>query len=110
SVEKALHQELERRVEELAEADRRKDHFLAMLAHELRNPLGAISTAVHVLQQPHGAEAARQRALQVLRRQVQHQARMVNELLDVSRITRGLIDLYREPLDLARLVREAVED
>src|SRR5262249_12630211 len=52
--EKALREELEQRIDELAEADRRKDHFLAMLAHELRNPLGAISTAVHVLQQPHG--------------------------------------------------------
>jgi PAS domain S-box-containing protein len=108
--EKALRDELARRVEELAEADRRKDHFLAMLAHELRNPLGAISNAVHVLQQPQGSEATRQRAVQVLRRQVQHQARMVNELLDVSRITRGLIELRLEPLDLVRLVRDVTED
>lgn len=108
--EKAIRDELARRVEELAEAGRRKDHFLAMLAHELRNPLGAISNAVHVLQQPHGTEATRQRAVQVLRRQVQHQARMVNELLDVSRITRGLIELRPEPLDLVRLVRDVTAD
>jgi PAS domain S-box-containing protein len=108
--EKALRYELERRVAELAEADRRKDHFLAMLAHELRNPLGAISNAVHVLQQPQGSEATKLRAVQVLRRQVQHQARMVNELLDVSRITRGLIELHLEQLDLVRLARDAAED
>jgi PAS domain S-box-containing protein len=108
--EKALREELERRVAELAESDRRKDQFLAMLAHELRNPLGAISNAVHVLQQAQASDVARQRAIQVLRRQAQHQARIVNELLDVSRITRGLIELRPEPLDIARLVREVAED
>lgn len=108
--EKLLRHELEQRVEELAEADRRKDHFLTMLAHELRNPLGAISNAVHVLQQPQATETTRQRAVQVLRRQVQHQARIVHELLDMSRITRGLIELHLEQLDLARLVREVAED
>jgi PAS domain S-box-containing protein len=108
--EKALRDELQRRVEELAEAGRRKDQFLAMLAHELRNPLGAISNAVHVLQQSQGSETTRQRATQVLRRQVQHQARIVNDLLDVSRITRGLIELRPEALDLGRLVRETAED
>jgi PAS domain S-box-containing protein len=120
--EKALRDELERRVAELAEADRRKDQFLAMLAHELRNPLGAISNAVHVLLgqvpsdggSPDGrvaaSQPAQQRAIQVLRRQVQHQARIVNELLVVSRLTRGLIELRPEPLDLGRLVRDVAED
>ncbi len=107
--EKALRTELERRVEELAASDRRKDEFLAMLAHELRNPMGAISNAVHLLEQTDDA-AIRSRAQQVLRRQVQHQARIVNELLDVSRISRGLIELHFEELDAAGLLRDAVED
>jgi PAS domain S-box-containing protein len=107
---RALRSELERRVAELAEADRRKDQFLAMLAHELRNPLGAISNAVHVLDQPQVSDATRLRAVEVLRRQVQHQTRIVNELLDVSRITLGLVELRPEQLDLVRLVREVADD
>ncbi len=107
--EKRLRDELERRLEELAEADRRKDAFLAMLAHELRNPLGAISNAVSILESAR-QERPRSRAMKVLRRQVDHQARLVNQLLDVSRITRNLIELHLEELDLVQLVRDTVED
>jgi two-component system CheB/CheR fusion protein len=105
-----LEEALRQRAEALAEADRRKDEFLAMLAHELRNPLGAITNSLAVLQHPEAVAAARSRALSVLDRQVRHQGRMVEDLLDVSRITRGLVELRREPLDLAALVCETIED
>ena len=107
--EKALRDELEQRVMELRETDRRKDEFLAMLAHELRNPLGAITNAVHVMEVAND-EALRERTVEVLRRQVQHQARIVNELLDVSRITRGLVELHFGEIDVVKLVRDAAVD
>ena len=107
--EKALRSELEQRVMDLRETDRRKDEFLAMLAHELRNPLGAITNAVHVMEIAND-DALRERSVSVLRRQVQHQARIVNELLDVSRITRGLVELHFGELDVVKLVREAALD
>jgi signal transduction histidine kinase/CheY-like chemotaxis protein len=110
SERRRLEEALRQRAEELADADRRKDEFLAMLAHELRNPLGAITNSVAVLQHADADEQARKRALDVLARQVQHQSRMVDDLLDVSRITRGLVELRLQPIDLAALVRETVED
>ncbi|HYH45943.1 MAG TPA: HAMP domain-containing sensor histidine kinase, partial [Thermoanaerobaculia bacterium] len=101
--------ELRARAEALAEADRRKDEFLAMLAHELRNPLGAIANASHVLGQGSTAPAATGRAVAVIQRQINHLVRMVDDLLDVSRITRGKVELQRERLDLAEVVGQAVE-
>ncbi len=100
--------ELLARAEALAETDRRKDEFLAMLAHELRNPLGAIANASYVLDQTTtgGPQA---RATAVVQRQIQHLVRLVDDLLDVSRITRGKVELRREPLDLAAVVRQVVE-
>src|SRR5438094_633615 len=86
---------VETRAEELAERDRRKDDFLAMLAHELRNPLGAASNALQLMRHQRTSEPALQRAMSVLERQVQHQVRLVDDLLDVSRITRGKISLER---------------
>jgi signal transduction histidine kinase len=108
--EQASRAEAERLLAEARQADRQKDEFLAMLAHELRNPLTPISNTVHLLRQPslQGEEAARVRAM--LERQVKHLGRIVDDLLDVTRITRGKIELRREALDLARLVREEVED
>jgi signal transduction histidine kinase len=93
----------------LAEADRRKDEFLAMLGHELRNPLAAMRHAVQILQEvdPGGVGGA---AVDVVDRQLRHLTCMVEDLLDVSRITRGKIHLRKEPLDLAALVRQVVED
>jgi signal transduction histidine kinase len=100
--------ELLARAEALAETDRRKDEFLAMLAHELRNPLGAIANASYLLEQTaDGGPPAR--AAAVVRRQVQHLVRLVDDLLDVSRITRGKVELQREPLDLVDVVCQAVE-
>jgi two-component system CheB/CheR fusion protein len=94
----------------LREADRRKDEFLAMLSHELRNPLAAIRNGLAVLERaPPGGEQAR-RARAVIDRQGTHLSRLVDDLLDVTRIARGKIELTREPLDLAELVRRAVED
>jgi PAS domain S-box-containing protein len=101
---------LKRAQDAMAEADRRKDEFLAMLAHELRNPLGAISNSLEVLESSQASGATRQRAMAVLKRQVQHQARLVDDLLDTSRITRGRLELHRQRLDLVRLVREAADD
>jgi PAS domain S-box-containing protein len=94
----------------LAEADRRKDEFLAMLAHELRNPLGAIQTAVGVLQIPGGGNGPPLgRAVEVIDRQVRRMARLVADLLDVSRIAQGKLSVQMETVDLAEAARTAVE-
>jgi PAS domain S-box-containing protein len=107
---KRLEQELRERAEELAEADRAKDDFLAMLAHELRNPLAPIKNALHMLglQREDSDRVERLRA--ILERQVQHMTRMIDDLLDVSRITRGKIAIQREPLNLSNLVRVTFDD
>jgi PAS domain S-box-containing protein len=94
----------------LREADRRKDDFLAMLAHELRNPLSPMLNATHILGIP-GLEAnAAMRARTILERQVRHMAHLLDDLLDVSRITHGRIELARETLDVAALVRDVISD
>jgi len=103
-----LASELRARAEALAETDRRKDEFLAMLAHELRNPLGAISNASYLLESA-PLKPPLERPVSIIRRQVQHLVRMVDDLLDVSRITRGKVELRREPVDLVEVVRHAVE-
>jgi PAS domain S-box-containing protein len=108
--QKRLEAELRRQAEQLAEADRRKTEFLNVLAHELRNPLAPILNALHILghaaTDPHSHEQARG----ILDRQTRHLARLVDDLLDVSRISRGKAQLRRERLDLARLVRTTAED
>ncbi len=101
-------QELRRRAEELAEADRRKDEFLAMLAHELRNPLAAIVTAVGLLERRHPADEREQRMRTIIHRQSHHLTRLVDDLLDVSRITRGKVVLRREPLDLRPVLEQVL--
>jgi signal transduction histidine kinase/CheY-like chemotaxis protein len=91
------------------EADRRKNEFLAMLAHELRNPLAPIRNAVHII---HGAKVADPTvvwARDVIARQVDHMSRMVDDLLDVSRIVRGKVMVHMEPLLLSTLCERAVE-
>lgn len=91
--------------EALREADRRKDEFLALLAHELRNPLAAAAGAVNLLDlDPTRTE----RAQEVLRRQLDQLGRVVDDLLDVSRISNGKIRLQKEPLDLVQVIRRAV--
>jgi signal transduction histidine kinase len=99
-----------KRAEELLkEADRRKDEFLAMLAHELRNPLAPIRNAVHILELVIPAEEKWSRPLEVIDRQSRQLARLVDDLLDVSRITRGQINLRKQTLELASIVAQAVE-
>jgi PAS domain S-box-containing protein len=93
----------------LQQADRRKDEFLAMLAHELRNPLAPIRTAAHVLRRFGGASSPLDGASEVIERQVGHLTRLVDDLLDVSRVTRGQVTLRREPVDLQQAVAAAVE-
>lgn len=93
----------------LVAADRRKDEFLAVLAHELRNPLAPIRTAVDTMWlRPLEDETLRQ-CRDVIGRQIEHLTRLVDDLMDVSRITRGSIKLRREPVDVADIVRRAVE-
>jgi len=93
----------------LRTADRRKDEFLAMLAHELRNPLAPISAAAELLQMP-GADAARvQNASAVIGRQVRHITGLIDDLLDVSRVTRGMIPLNASTTDVRRVVADAIE-
>jgi len=96
--------------EELQDANRRKDEFLAMLSHELRNPLAPIRNAVEVIRRvaPPG-DAKLTMAREVVDRQVSLLARLVEELLDVSRISQGKIALKKEPVDLARIIAHAVE-
>jgi len=115
-----LNAELESRVAErtaaleattaaLQEADRRKDEFLAILAHELRNPLAPIRTAVQLLRNTDLPDAHNVRAREVIERQVQHLVCLIDDLLDVSRITRGMITLQRERLPLDAIVTRAIE-
>jgi PAS domain S-box-containing protein len=94
----------------LREADRRKDEFLAMLAHELRNPLAPIRNAALVLKLIGPSDPRIAQARDLVERQVGHLARLIDDLLDVSRITRGKILLRKERLDLVPLVRAAGED
>ena len=93
----------------LKESDRRKDEFLAMLAHELRNPLAPIRNAVQILRAKGPAVPELQWARDVIDRQVQQMTRLVDDLLDVSRITTGKIELRKERVELAAVVNSAVE-
>jgi PAS domain S-box-containing protein len=99
--------EQKRTEEALREAARQKDEFLAMLAHELRNPLAPVRTAAELLRVRGNDPAVLAQARGVIDRQVAHMARLVDDLLDVSRITRGKVTLHRERLDLAHLARLA---
>jgi signal transduction histidine kinase/ActR/RegA family two-component response regulator len=93
----------------LLDADRRKDEFLATLAHELRNPLAPIRHATRILEAPAANDAQRQWGREVIARQVEHMALLLDDLLDVSRITRGRLDLKKEYVSLGKLVATAVE-
>jgi len=106
---KQLEHESRQRLNELAEADRQKNEFLAMLGHELRNPLAPMRNALHLMKMP-GANSERiGQARDVLERQLQYLVRMVDDLLDVSRIVRGQIELRREAVDVAVAIARAVE-
>ncbi len=94
----------------LKEAARRKDEFLALLGHELRNPLAPVRNCLHVLAQPNATSAQAEKARQTIERQVLHLTRLVDDLLDVARISQGRILLRRTPLDLVDLVRRELDD
>lgn len=95
--------------EELLESNRRKDEFLAMLAHELRNPLAPISTAAHLLRMAPHDPARVLKSSELIGRQVAHMTELVDDLLDVSRVTRGLVRIEHEPVDLHQVVQDALE-
>jgi signal transduction histidine kinase len=112
-VNSTLQAEKNRELEELnstlREANRLKDEFLAMLAHELRNPLAPIQYAVQLMRNPVLPAAQLTWAREVIERQVGHLTRLVDDLLDVSRITRGKINVNRESLELSAIITRAVE-
>jgi two-component system CheB/CheR fusion protein len=91
------------------EADRHKSEFLAMLGHELRNPLGTMHTALELLNLPEADAATRQQAQEILHRQVRNMTRLIEDLLDLSRVTRGKISLRRERVDLGQVIAHAVQ-
>jgi two-component system CheB/CheR fusion protein len=102
--------ERERALQDLREADRRKDEFLAMLSHELRNPLAPILNAVEVLDRVGpGDPEVTANYRDVITRQVQHMKRLLDDLLDVSRVSQGKIQLRREPLELGAVLLQAVD-
>ncbi|WP_084267869.1 hybrid sensor histidine kinase/response regulator [Azohydromonas lata] len=94
---------------QLQEADRRKDEFLAILAHELRNPLAPLRNGLEILKVAKGDAAMVERMRLIMERQVDHMVALVDDLMDVSRISRGLVSMQRRRLDLASIVRHAIE-
>jgi two-component system CheB/CheR fusion protein len=103
-------QNLERKTGELERADRQKNEFLAILAHELRNPLGAARYSIALLRQAPDDAAVRARATDVIDRQIGHMAKMLDELLDLSRIAHNRIELERAPLDVRGIAELACEN
>jgi signal transduction histidine kinase/DNA-binding response OmpR family regulator len=101
--------ELSRRAAELREADARKDTFLAMLGHELRNPLAPVLNAVKLVQRRASADPPLERVVAAAGRQIAHMTRLLDDLLDVSRVRNGKIELKRSPVDLARVVSDALQ-
>src|SRR5262249_39979238 len=94
---------------ELAEANRRKDDFMAMLAHELRNPLAPVLNGLQILRLEQSVSPGGQQAMGMIDRQARHLARRVDDLMDVSRINRGKISLRKERVELHAIVSHAVE-
>jgi PAS domain S-box-containing protein len=109
TVQMHLEKQLRQRVAELAEADRRKDEFIATLAHELRNPLAAISSSIYLLDRLGSQELRPTQLRKTIFRQTAYLARLVDDLLDVSRISRGLVELKQEQLDLREVLRRLTE-
>jgi PAS domain S-box-containing protein len=105
---KRLEDSLRKVAADLSEADRRKDEFLAILAHELRNPLAPIRNALQTLRLAPDRQT-QDHARSVMERQLEQMVRLVDDLLDVSRITRGKLELRKEPVELAVVVKSAVE-
>jgi signal transduction histidine kinase/CheY-like chemotaxis protein len=95
--------------ESLRIADRRKDEFLATLGHELRNPLAPLLTGLELLKLAEIKDPTAAKVTAVMQRQINHLVRLVDDLLEISRITRGVIELHSEPLDLGSIVRSAID-
>lgn len=106
---RALEDDLRQLASDLSEANRQKDEFLATLAHELRNPLAPIRNSLQILKVAEGDPATTAEAREIMERQVVHMVRLVDDLLDVSRITRGKVDLRLELVDIATVIQQAVE-
>jgi PAS domain S-box-containing protein len=107
--QKELEQELHQRLQELAEADRHKDEFLAMLSHELRNPLAGIANATYLLDRNGSTPSQLGELRSLIQRQTGYLSRLVDDLLDVSRLTRGLVELQLTTVDLRAVVEQAVD-
>jgi PAS domain S-box-containing protein len=105
----AAEQVLREQAAQLAEADRAKDEFLATLSHELRNPLAPLRNSVALLRRGRADAALAERVQGIMDRQVNHLVRLVDDLLEVSRISRGTLTLRKEPVEAAAVVRAAVE-
>ncbi len=103
-------EELRHTEESLREVDRNKNEFLAVLSHELRNPLAPIQNSLHVLERAAPGSTQAQRAQAVVARQVRHLTRLVEDLLDLTRISNGKVRLQRARVDLGRLLRQVAED
>jgi signal transduction histidine kinase/ActR/RegA family two-component response regulator len=103
-------EELRKQADRLEEANRHKDEFLAMLAHELRNPLGPIRNGIRILDIVEAGSPEARQTREMMDRQVTHMSRLVDDLLDVSRIAQGKVRLRHEPCDLNAIVQEVVED
>jgi len=106
---KRLEQDLRKRAEELSEADRKKDEFIALLAHELRNPLAPLRTGLHVLKLGVADPSALERARAMMDRQLSHMVRLIDDLLDVSRISSSRLHLQQKPIALSDIVSHALE-
>jgi PAS domain S-box-containing protein len=107
---KLLEDELRRRARELLEADRRKNEFLAMLSHELRNPLAPILNSIHVLRQSESQDDAIVQSSTTIERQVIHLKRLVDDLIDVARVTSGKIQIRKDLVRLGEILDRAIED
>lgn len=103
-------EELLDRTQQLSEAGERKNEFLGVLAHELRNPMAAITNSLMIAKRTTPGSAPSARAQAVIERQAQHLIRLVDDLLDITRISRGKIEIQRERLDLIKIVRDCIED
>lgn len=106
---RALEAELHKRADELAETNRRKDEFLAMLGHELRNPLASIINSMEVLRLASSKGSDTEQVQDIIERQGKHLARLVDDLLDVARINLGKIELSKKPVELTQLVEQVAD-
>jgi PAS domain S-box-containing protein len=106
---RVLEKDLNGKAQTLAEKDRRKDEFLAMLAHELRNPLAPISNAIHIARKKEVGQETKEYALDMASQQITHMVRLLDDLLDVSRITHGKISLHLECIDICSAIRHAID-